>query len=159
MASPLIAAPPAPQSPVRSVVRADGWWPDIDCNAMRDALRLGDVVTHARLVAEVEAALVAVDGELAAWRSLREAEGFAALADIEPARTVGDQTRLELLFTRAVRFTAGAALAELYRDAAATTEALDRADAELQTAADYRRQATWAIRDILGVTRTAVELL
>lgn len=159
MTSPLIAAPPAPQSPVGVVVQADGWWPDIDLNAMRDALRLGDVVTHARLAAEVEAALLSVDGELAAWRTAREAEGFAALVDIEPERIVGDCTRLEVLFTRAVRFTAAASLAELHRDATATNEALTRADADIQSAADYRRAATWAIRDILGATRTAVELL
>jgi hypothetical protein len=38
------------------VVPGDGWWPDIDCNAMRDALRLGQIVTHARLVAALRAA-------------------------------------------------------------------------------------------------------
>jgi len=159
MTSPLIAVPPAPQSPAYTTVTAGEWWPEVDCNAMRDALRMGGVVTHDRLVEEVRAAMIAVIGELRVWASARVAEGKAALAEVDPDNEVDGTTMLEHLFLRAVRFTAAASLAELYRDAATTNEALARLDADISTAADYRRAATWAIRDIIGATRTAVELL
>lgn len=157
--SSLIAVPPAPQSPANALVSADGWYPDICCNAMRDALRLGDIVTHPRLVEAIRSGLLTVTGELRDWRKAQDLAGFQSLADVAPDEIIDGETRLELLFTRAVRFYAGAELAELHRDSTATNEALTRADADLKTAADYRRMATWAIRDILGTTRTAVELI
>lgn len=66
---------------------------------------------------------------------------------------------LTVLYTRAVRFHAGAELAELHRDLSATTDGQTRAEPQLLTAEDYRKHATAAIRDILGVPRTTVELI
>lgn len=154
----LVAVPPAPQSPASAFVRGDGWYPDIDCNAARDVLRLGDVVTHARLVAALSGAMLAIGGELRAWRAARIAEGKTSLAAVS-AETVDDLPALEVLYTRAVRFTAAAELAELHRAVSATSDGAARADSQLLSAADYRRLATHAVRDILGTTRTAVELI
>ena len=154
-----VAVPPAPQSQANTEVSAGEWWPAVDCNAVRDAMRLGDVVTHPRLVAAIEGALITVTGELREWKALQTAAGHAALADVEPEEEINGVTRLEALFHRAVRFTAGAELLEGHRDAGATNELLNRADAEIQTAADYRRLATHAIRDIIGTPRTTVELI
>jgi hypothetical protein len=168
--SALIAVPPSPQSPAGSVVSAGDWWPSIDCNALRDSLRLGEVVTHARLLGAVQAGLVTVTGELAAWRAVQEEAGFASLALVAPADVLRIETgeadedpvvatRLDLLFIRAVSMAAGAELAELHRDVTATQAGEARAEEQLMTAADYRRFCTWAIRDILGTTRTSVELI
>lgn len=152
-------APPEAPSPPGSVMPGDGWWPDIDCNAMRDALRLGTVVTHARLLGALEGGLLTVEGELAEWRAAREAEGCTSLDAVEPARTIGGKPRAVVLYTRAVRCAAAAELAETHRDVTATTHGQARADDEKLTAADYRRMVTEAIRDILGTTRVAVELI
>ena len=154
-----VAVPPAPQSPANTEVSAGDWWPTVDCNAVRDALRLGDVVTHPRLVGAIEGALITVTGELREWKAAQVAAGHAGLVDVDPYEEINGITRLEVLFQRAVRFTAGAELLEGHRDAAATNELLNRADAEIQTAGDYRRLATHAIRDIIGTTRTTVELI
>lgn len=154
-----VALPASPTSPKSSVVAGDGWYPDIDCNAMRDALRITDQVTHARLVGAIEGGLLTVEGELAWWRATKESEGFAALAEVDPERTIGGEHRLTVLYTRAVRFHAGAELAELHRDLSATTDGQTRAEPQLLTAEDYRKHATAAIRDILGVPRTTVELI
>ncbi len=154
-----VTVPPAPASPESAVVAGDGWWPDIDCNQMRDELRLGEVVTHARLVGAIEGGLLTVDGELAMWRAARESEGIAELADVEPARTVGGKPRAVVLWTRAVRFAAAAELAELHRDMSATAHAASATEDERLTAADYRRLCTQAIRDLIGATRCTVELI
>lgn len=159
----LIAVPPNPASPpaaqVQIQISANGWYPAIDLNQLRDALRLGEVVTHPRLVETVRGAVLHCIDELAAWQADQEAAGFASLAAVAPSPTVDNTPRLVHLWHRAVRFTAGAELAELHRDLSATNEGSARADAQLLTAADYRRLATHALRDMLGTTRTAVELI
>jgi hypothetical protein len=155
----LIAVPPPPQSPANTAVAGDGWWPDIDCNAMRDVLRLGDVITHARLVAAIEGGMITVTDELRDWRGLREADGHTTLSAVAPADLINGAPRLATLFTRAVRFAAAAELAELHRELSATYEGEKRSDTQLLSASDYRRLSTHAIRDMLGETRTAVELI
>ena len=153
------ALPPSPASPPNSVVEGDGWWPDVDLNAMRDALRLTTTVTHPRLVGALEGGVISVTGELEAWRAAHEGEGATSLADVAPTRRIAGQHRLTLLYTRAVRFAAAAELAELHRDLTATQDGQARADTEETTAQEYLRLSTLAIRDILAVPRTAVELI
>lgn len=157
--SSFIAVPRSPASPANSIVEGDGWYPDIDCNAMRDALRLGEMVTHARLSGAIEGAQVTVEGELADWRTGWERAGAANLEAVEPDRKSGGIHRLTLIYTRAVRFHAAAELSETHRDLTATQDGQARAETEATTAEEYLRRATHAVRDILGVTRTVVELI
>jgi len=154
-----VALPANPASPPGSVVAGDGWYPGVDCSALRAVLRIGETVTHPRLVAAIEGAQLTVEKELAEWRAAREAEGAASLAAVEPDRQSGGQHRLTLLYTRAVRFHAAAELAETHRDLTATQDGQARADTEATTAEEYLRRATYAVRDILGESRTAVELI
>lgn len=154
-----VTVPPAPASPENAVVEGDGFWPSIDVGAMRDELRLGDAVPHARLVAAIEGGLLTVDGELADWRAARVADGITSLEGFEPARTLGGKARGVLLFTRAVRFAAAAELADLHRDMSATAHGQTVAEDERLTAADYRRLCTNAIRDLIGTPRCTVELI
>lgn len=149
----LIAIPPEPASPTGSTVAADGWFPDVDLNDMRDKIRVGKVVTHGRLTFAVEGALVTVQTELATWQAAHVAAGVADLAALP------DGGKMAVLFRRAVYCTAAAELAETYRDISATDEGDARADEFVPVAADYRRMATHAIRDMIGTTRTAVELI
>lgn len=154
-----VAAPPSPSSPPGSMVLGDGWWPDIDCNALRDALRLGEVVTHPRLVAAIESGLLTIEGQLASWRACREAEGATGLAQVEPARTINGQPRAVVLYIRAVRCAAAAELSETHRDVTATTHGLARTEDDKLSAGDYRRMCTEAIRNLIGTSRVAVELI
>lgn len=154
-----VTVPPPSASPENAEVEGDGFWPSIDVNAMRDELRLGDTVPHARLIAAIEGGLITVDGELADWRAAREGEGITALAEFQPDRTLGGKPRGVLLFTRAVRFAAAAELADLHRDMTATAHGQTVAEDERLTAADYRRLCTQAIRDLIGTPRCTVELI
>lgn len=153
------AVPPAPQSPAGSAVSAGSWWPEIDLNDLRDVLRLGDVVPHARLLNAARGALAVVLDELEVWKAAREAEGAASLADVPCSISIDGKSRFTVQFVRAVQFAAGAELADLYRAVTATNEGNARADAQALTADDYRRMSTHAVRDILGETRTTVELI
>lgn len=157
--SAFVAVPPAPQSPVNSTVTAGEWWPEIDCGAMREALRLGDAVTHVRLVEAVRGAIITVQAELRDWTAIHRTAGVESLAAVAPDEMIDGLTRLEVLWSRAIRFHAAAELLEGHRDTSATKDMTPRADAELCTAGDYRKLATQAIRDILGQPRTTVELI
>lgn len=159
----LVAVPPAPASPPDTVVTAGEWYPDIDCNRLRAELRIGEVVTHERLAGEVRAGLIEIMGELRAWRIVLEGEGHPSLASASatlfPGDEVDGQALLEYLFIRAVHCAAAANLAETHRDLSVTNDGAARAEAHVLSAADYRRMKTWAVRDMLGTTRTAVELI
>ena len=157
--SPLISRPAAPASPSASTLAGDGWWPDIDCTAMREALRIGEAVTHPRLVAALENAFIDVTGDLADWRAGWEQAGRASLDAVKPGETVNGRTRLAVLFTNAVRYGAAAELADHTTDMSATASDETRAEAKRATACDYDARRLAAVRTILGVTRVAVELI
>jgi hypothetical protein len=55
--------------------------------------------------------------------------------------------------------TAGAELAERYRGLDTTGTGQSAADQLTPVIDEYRRDARWAISDILGLTRTTVELI
>lgn len=154
-----VATPPAPQSPDNATVKADGWFPAIDVNAARDAMRLRGDVPHARLVSALQGGIITVIGQLAAWKAGWVASGHADLAAVRAAETIDDQHRLTLLFTRAVRLYAAAELAEFARDSSATNDEVDRIEEESLVAPDMTAKALQAVRDILGVTRVDVELI
>ncbi len=136
----------------------DGWFPDLDGEHMRAALRLDGSITDARLEVAAVNALIQVNAELADYQAQREAEGHAALANV-PAKQIQGESQLLHLYRRAIYCSAGAELAERMRDYSATGDGAERADALTPTADEYRRDARWAIRSILGRVHTTVELI
>lgn len=146
---------PAPAPPADAPVIADGWWPSIDPAQVRDAHRLRDTVTPARLRAAIVAAMLWVGDQLAGWRAEQAAP---SLADV-PATTIDGQSRLVLLYRQAVAAWAHAELVERYRDMD-ITGAGDRKVSHLDPSiGELRRDAIHAVRQFLGRTRTRVELL
>lgn len=154
-----VAMPPAPQSPDAAKVKADGWFPEIDVNAVRDAMRLRGEVPHARLVEALRGAILTVTVQLSGWKAEWVAAGHASIATVKPDDKIDDEHRLSMLFVRAVRFYAAAELAELARDSSATNDEVDRIEEESLVAPDMKATALQAVRDILGTTRIAVELI
>jgi len=136
----------------------DGWFPDLDGQHMRESLRLDGSITDARLETAAVNAVIEVNRELADYQAQREAEGHATLADV-PAKQIQGESRLLHLYRRAIYCSAGAELAERYRDYSATGDGAERAEALTPTADEYRRDARWAIRSILGRVHTTVELI
>ena len=152
--------PPA-LAPETAIVANDGWWPDIDLAALRKATRIRDTVTADRLREAVLGAIITIGLDLDSWAEAQRAAGATSLATVVgPAnRPIGDEPRLVILYRRAIGATAKAELVERYRDID-TTKAGDR-DADIldQTPSELRRDAVYAIRDILGRGRIAVALI
>lgn len=136
----------------------DGWFPDLDGVHLRAALRLDGSVTDARLEVATVNALIEVNRELSPYRRAREEEGHANLAAV-PASQLQGESYLVHLYRRAIACRAGAELAERMRDYSATGDVAERAEALTPTADEYRRDARWAIRNILGIAHTTVELI
>lgn len=159
MSSPFIAKPAAPASPVGSTFTVDGWWPDIDITAMRAALRVGEAVTHERLIFALESAVVTVADDLDDWRIERERQGYTSLAAVDPDRRINGKSRLVSLFVGAVRYAAQAILMDESTDLSATASDETRADAKRDTADHYETMRLNNVRSIKAVTRVAVELI
>ncbi|MEQ5834233.1 head completion/stabilization protein [Marinobacter sp. NFXS9] len=134
------------------------FFPDLDLDTFREAIRLDGTVTNERAVPALEIAMSDVNGQLAEWMQEQQAAGATALDEVaQPAwQPDGYYTRL---YKRAVWSLAKANLVERYRDYDTTGTGHDRADALEPTDGDYRRDAAWAIADILGNHRTTVELI
>jgi hypothetical protein len=141
-----------------SVIRSGEWYPAIDLAEVRAVLRLDGTVTDARLTECIALAMSAVEDELDAWQQQQDALGRTTLAAV-PSKVIGGVSRLVLLYQRAVYATAKAELLERYRDFDSTDTGQRRAEPMDLSVEDYRRQARYAIRDILGRPRATVELL
>ncbi|MDC7675370.1 head completion/stabilization protein [Asticcacaulis machinosus] len=154
-----IASPPEPASAPGSKVTGGAFWPDIDLNNFRDTMRIGgSTIPDPRLIKAIEAAIITVTADLREWRLDKLSEGHPSLAAVSDEEINGEKA-LVVIWKRAVMSFATADLMETHRDVSATNEGAKRAEEQLPTAADHRRNGVHAIRDILGVSRTTVELI
>ncbi|WP_331458332.1 head completion/stabilization protein, partial [Burkholderia sp. MSMB1498] len=76
------AAPAVAATPIDGALTNDGFFPDIDLSALRDAMRLDGTVARERLRHAARDAMLTVNDELAAWRARQRAAGAATLADV-----------------------------------------------------------------------------
>ena len=154
-----ISSPAPAATPPGSKLECGPFWPDIDINHFRDSQRIGGtLIPDNRVKDALLGAVIAAEADLGAWRAEREEGGHARLADV-PSPQIGEESRMVLLWRRAVYGYATADLVETHRDVTATGSgqaALGELD---QRAEDHRRNAIHAIRDIQGKARTAVELI
>lgn len=136
----------------------DGFWPDIDAAHLRERQRIGSNVTNARLEEAAVAAMISVNRELRTLKLRYMAEGADTLAEV-PADQINNESELVHTYRRAIYSEASAEVAERYRNYSATEAGAAKGEAEELTADDYRRDKRFAIRDLLGISRTTVELL
>lgn len=134
------------------------FWPEIDCLALRAAMRLDASVTAERLEAAAINAMIEANRELATYRQDREAEGHASLADV-PAAQIKGESQLLHLYRRTIYCRATAELVERYRSYDATNSGEQKATEETTNIDELRRDARHALRSILGISHTTVELL
>jgi hypothetical protein len=136
----------------------DGWFPDLSMSILRDTLRLDGTVTDIRLRESSRYAIAYVNNDLADFAAGHQDNGTAALADVSSA-TIDGESRLTMLYRRAVSCMVKADLIERYRDYDSTDSAQRRA-LEMDPGVDeQRRNARWAVRDILGKPHAVVELI
>ncbi|AOJ73449.1 phage head protein [Burkholderia sp. MSMB2042] len=123
--------------------------------AVRDAIFgfRSDSLRHA-----ARDAMLTVNDELAAWRARQRAAGAATLADV-PAPHIDGESAHVARYRRAVYHLTHADVTEKYRGYD-TTKSGGQVAADLAaTVDDARRNARWAISDILGIARSTVELI
>lgn len=145
-------------TPASSHISTDPFWPSIDIDKIRDALRIGDAVTPARLETAVIAAAISVNRELLQWRGDKVAQGYTTL-DAVPADLINGQSELVHLYARAIQAATGAEVCERYRSYDATASGDSKAEAVADNIADYRRDQRWAISDLTHTRRMTVELI
>jgi Phage head completion protein (GPL) len=153
--------PSSPPAPAAAVVENDGWYVDIQLSQMRDAERLDGTVTEVRLRQAVVAAILHVNNELRDWKLEQIAAGYASLAAV-PADRVDRESVNISHYRRAVYCWAKADLTERYRDFDSTASSLNdkkTMDVLDDAPSDQRRNAHWAITDIIGRPHSTVELI
>lgn len=139
-------------------VENDGWFPAITLTGVREALRLDGTVTIARLRDAVAYAMDSVNAQLADYKAAHVNAGVDGLQDVSAAQ-IGGEPRLVMLYRRAVHNLAHAELIERYRNLDATDSGMRRVLDMEPAIGELRRNASWAVRDILGQSRTVVELI
>lgn len=158
----LISKSELPTTPEQPISNGQFWsgafWPEIDPAKMRVAYKIDSTVTPERLRDALIEAIATVNTQLTNWREIQIATGHTTLEEV-PAEEIDDTSINVHRYRRAVACLAKASLIERYRDFDTTAAGTKKAD-QLETPIDdLRRDARWAISDILGVGRTVVELI
>lgn len=146
-----------PASTAGQSLANDGFFPDIALDSLRAQLRLDGSVSDARLSAATISAILSVNADLEPFRQ-HHAANTQQLADIEAPHIAGTSALVHL-YQRAIACSVGAELAERYRSYDATNSGNSAADELTPSIDEYRRDARFAIRDLLKQVRVTVELI
>lgn len=141
-----------------SLIANDGWFPDVDPAAFAARLRLRESIPPARRREALIAAIITVGNDLAAWAKAQLGNGYGTLEDV-PAISIDGVSRFVTLYQRAVFAYAKAELIEDYRDVDLTGAGQRKAEETDPAPGQLRRDAIYAIRDIMGVGRVVAELI
>lgn len=143
------------------VINNNGFFPDIDIAIMRDRMRIDATITNPRLIDATKQAIIHVNQQLSTFKANKVELGFTKLSDV-PSETIGSESVLISQYMRAVYSIAKADLIERYKDYDTTASSLsDKKMIEfLSTGPDEcRRNAQWAISDMVERNRVTVELI
>jgi hypothetical protein len=147
-----------PSAETQDLVDGGDFFPPLSIAQFRDSVRVGTIVTDVRARDALRGGLLTVRRELRAWSAAKIAAGYPTL-DAVDAEQVDFESEYVLLYQRAVFAYAAADLAETHNEISATKEGEKRLDERSLSADEHRRNGLHAIRDILGATRTGVELI
>jgi len=154
-----IADTTVPAQPANAtIVRNDGWFPDINLKDLREAMRLDGTVTLERLRLATVDAIASINDELRAWKAGRCAQGHADLASVPADQTDGVSAHV-LRYRRAVYNLTRADLTEQYRAYDVTKTGANDTEVLEATICESRRNVRWALNDMRGVPRSTIELI
>ena len=102
--------------------------------------------------------MIEANRELAAYRTARQAEGHATLADV-PAEQIKGESQWLHLYRRIIYCGALAELIERYNSYDATNSGAQKVTEEESSPDQLRRDARKALRTIVGISHATVELL
>lgn len=141
-----------------SIITNGPFWPDIEPDELRKTMRLDGTVTNERLEHAVINAALQVNSDLKNWRIGNQLLGFDSLVQV-PAEKINGQSIYLQLYLRAVYCLTKANLIERYSDFDSTAKGLKAGEVLGDSVDDLRRDARFAIRDILGESHVTVELI
>ena len=139
-------------------IRNNGFFPDISLLALRNAMRLDGTVTNERLKSAVIEAIASFNHDLKAFRRQQQNNGVDKLANVGDDHIDGESVAVQR-YKRAVYCLAVAELTEHYRSYDATNTGRKQADENEPLIGELRRNARFAISDILGEVRLTAELV
>lgn len=156
MPTPFVAvgATPADTAPIANAP----FFPAIDPDEAREAMKLDGTVTPARLRAALITAIGDANQQLTTWANAQMANGHPTLADV-PAQQIDSASLKVHQYKVAVFSLAAASLTEHIRTIDTTRQGNAAADTLEQPIDTHRRTAHWALNDIRGNPRTTVELI
>lgn len=134
------------------------FWPEIDGQQLRAAMRITDAVTDDRLEVATINAMIEANRELSGYRTAQQSLGFATLSDV-PAEQINSESQLLHLYRRVIYCNTLAELVERYSSFDTTNSGEKKVTEEESSADQLRRDARKALRSILGISHTTVELL
>jgi len=151
---------PAPTDQAPALLSGDPFYPSIDPAKFTAIMRLVVQVTPDRVTDALVDAMLTVDRdeELAARKAAWIEAGHATLAAV-PAPEFGGEHRLVFLYRRAVYSFAKAALDEKFRDNATSDAGERRAEGVDVVVGSHRRNAQNALADLVGRSRSNVDLI
>lgn len=134
------------------------FYPDIELGDFRQCMRVDSLATPERAEFALSSAMLEVNRRLVAFQQRQEAQGITTLLAVADSygAPAGEKP---LLYKRAVYALAKASLIERYRDYDSTAKAQGRADQLEENIDELRRDAAWAINDLVGRPRATVGLL
>ena len=136
----------------------DVFFPAVNLQTLRLENRIDSTISVERLRAAVIEAMANVNQQLAAFKLYEQGAGNATLKAIV-ADKINNKSVLEHRYLRAVGCLTKANLIERYRDFDSTTQGNRNADELLPNIDELRRDAYWAIGDMLGAPRSTIELI
>ncbi|WP_439291260.1 head completion/stabilization protein [Lonepinella koalarum] len=142
----------------QDLIRNDGYFPDISISQYRNQARLDGTITTPRLKDALIEAMASVNGELATIVTHPQDNVIATLADM-PSPQINGISLLILRYQRAVHCLATANLYERYASYDTTADGEKKMALLQDSIHQLRRDARFAIADILGKNRLNVELL
>lgn len=157
VARPTPAQVDQPPEPETTVIN-DDFFPDVDPTAVRAAARIPDSVTGPRLRAAILGAIMAIEIDMRAYAAAQISAGHATLAAVPAPQLDGRSVQL-IRYERAVALYAKAELIARMPDFDTTGAGDNRADETTPTIGELRRDAMHTVRDMLGKTRTTVDLI
>lgn len=145
-------------SATASTITNSPFWPDIEPDVLRQTMRLDGTVTNERLEHAVINAALQVNSDLKLWKMDNQSRGYDSLVQV-PAEQINGQSIYLQLYLRAVYCLTKANLIERYSDFDSTAKGLKAGEELTDSITDLRRDARFAIRDILGESHITVELI
>ncbi|MFC1154463.1 head completion/stabilization protein [Pasteurella multocida] len=136
-------------------IQNDEFFPNIVISEFRNASRLDGTVTIDRLKEALFEAIASVNDEL---KHFKQSATHATLAEI-PSLTVGNQSVLVYRYKRAVYCLAQANLYERYASYDTTNGGEKKMELLQESIEQIRRDARFAINDIIGRPRITTELI